>query len=229
VGALRDLKKAKVVVSQSEWNARRMKMFGFIPMFYEPSYSCVDQWERVPFDSGAFHTFEGSQDLFRDGPVKLLPTPGHTPGHLSAVTEMEGYQLLITGDCLYTLRHLATQQVQAVRLSKKMGDQQADSINRIAGLKRVLPGLVLVPGHDHTDYQWKHVVPYLSKGELREDERHALSDYESRLFKAGWILQPGDLPRFQPDVKGGKVGTVSEPMQPKAPSRDLQPTGITAT
>jgi glyoxylase-like metal-dependent hydrolase (beta-lactamase superfamily II) len=212
VGALRDLKKAKVVVSQSEWNARRMKLFGFIPMFYEPSYACVEQWERVAFDSGAFHTFDRSQDLFRDGSIKLLPTPGHTPGHLSAVVEMGGYQLLITGDCLYTLRHLATKQVQAVRMSKQMGDQQVDSIERIARLKRVLPGLLLVPGHDHTDYQWKHLVPYLSKGGLTEDERRALSDYESRLFNGGWMLEPARLPQFQPDKKGGRIGAVSEPI-----------------
>jgi N-acyl homoserine lactone hydrolase len=88
VGGLRDLPKAKVVVSQAEWDARRMKLFGFIPMFYEPSYAAVKEWERVSFDSGAFHTFERSQDLFRDGTVRLLPIPGHTPGHACALLEM---------------------------------------------------------------------------------------------------------------------------------------------
>ena len=212
VGNLRALTRAKVVVSKTEWNARRMKLFGFIPMFYEPSYSSVEQWERVLFDSGSFHTFDRSQDLFRDESVKLLPTPGHTPGHTSALIEMEGYQLLITGDCLYTLRHLATQQLQAVRFNKRMGDQQVDSIKRIAGLKRVLPGLHLLLGHDHTDYQWKHIVPYLSKGGLTEDERKALSEYESRLFGSASELWPDDLPQFQPDKNGGRVGTVSEPV-----------------
>ena len=42
VGGLRDLPKAKVVVSQAEWDARYTKMFGFIPMFYEPSYGGVE-------------------------------------------------------------------------------------------------------------------------------------------------------------------------------------------
>jgi glyoxylase-like metal-dependent hydrolase (beta-lactamase superfamily II) len=212
VGGLRDVPRAKVVIAKTEWNARRMKLFGFIPMLYEPSYSSVEQWERVLFDSGAFHTFDRSQDLFRDGSVTLLPTPGHTPGHTSAVIEMGGYQLLITGDCLYTLRHLATTHLQAVRFSKRMGDEQVDSIKRIAGLRRLLPGLHLLPGHDHTDYQWKHLVPYLAKGWLTEDERRALSDYESSVFDSGWTLRPDGVPHFQPDKNGGPVGTVSEPM-----------------
>ena len=185
-------------------------MFGFIPMFYEPSYSSVEHWEMVAFDSGAFHTFDRSQDLFRDGSVRLLPTPGHTPGHTSALIEMGGYQLLITGDCLYTLRHLATKQLQAVRLSTAMGDEQVDSIDRIARLRRLLPGLHLLPGHDHTDYQWQHLVPYLAKGWLTEDEQHALVEYESNLFDSSWALRPGSLPQFQ--RKEGGVGTVSEPM-----------------
>jgi len=211
VGGLRDLTKAKVVVSKAEWDARRVKMFGFIPMFYEPSFGFVEHWERVSFDSGAFHTFDRSQDLFRDGTVRPLPTPGHTPGHTCTLVEMGGYQLLITGDCLYTLRHLATEQVQAFRLSQKTGDEQVASIKKIAGLKRLLPGLHLLVGHDHTEYQWKRLAPSLSKGWLNEDERPALSVYESSLFDNDWKLRPGAMPQFQRDVNGGVVGTVSEP------------------
>ncbi len=211
VGNLREVKKARVVVAATEWNARRMRMFGFIPMYYAPSYRCVEHWERIGFDSGAFHSFERSQDLFRDGSVILLPTPGHTPGHLSALVQMQDYQLLITGDCLYTLRHLATRQTQAVRMSKAMGDQQVDSIRRVAALRRVMPGLHLVPGHDHTDYQWKHLVPFLSKGQLTADDRRALREYESGMFEGDGMLKPGALPRFIPDPKGGRVGSVSEP------------------
>ena len=199
------------MVSQSEWDARRVKLFGFIPMFYEPSYAGVTEWERVSFNSGAFHTFERSHDLFRDGTVRLLPTPGHTPGHACAMLEMGDYQLLVTGDCLYTLRHLASAQIQAVRFSRASGDQQAESIRKIAGLRRLLPGLHLVVGHDHTDYQRSFLAPYLSKGFLSEEDRRALSAYEARLFDGDGRLRPDALPRFQPGAGGGPVGTVSEP------------------
>ncbi len=209
VGGLRDIPRARVVVSQAEWDARYTKMFGFIPMFYAPSYGSVAQWRRVSFDSGAFHTFERSQDLFDDGSVRLLPTPGHTPGHACALIDMGAYQLMVTGDCLYTLRHLATDQVQAFRLSNSTGAEQVESIQKIAGLQRLLPGLHLLVGHDHTEYQWKHLAPYLAKGWLTEDERRSMSAYQSGLFAQG-RLRAEALPRFLPDGKG-PVGTVSEP------------------
>jgi N-acyl homoserine lactone hydrolase len=211
VGGLRDLPKAKVVLSHAEWDARRTKMFGFIPMFYEPSYGSVEHWERVTFESGAFHTFDRSHDLFGDGTVRLLPTPGHTPGHTCALVEMGGYQLMVTGDCLYTLRHLATDQVQAFRLSTETGNEQVESIRKIAGLRSLLPGLHLLVGHDHTEYQWKHLVPYLSKGSLTEDERHALSQYQSSLFDGDGTLRASAMPQFVRGSDAGPVGTVSEP------------------
>jgi len=211
VGGLRYLPKAKVVVSEAEWNAKRMKMFGFIPMFYEPSFSAVEHWERVRFESGAFHTFDRSHDLLGDGSVRLLPTPGHTPGHTCALIEMGGYQLMVTGDCLYTLRHLATAQVQAFRISKTTGEEQVESIKRIAQLRRVLPGLHLLVGHDHTEYQWTYLSRCLSKGWLSEDERRALSDYQSSLFESDGTLRANALPYFQRAKDSGSVGTVSEP------------------
>jgi N-acyl homoserine lactone hydrolase len=211
VGGLRDVPKARVVVSQSEWNARFVKMFGFIPMFYQPSFGMIEQWERVSFESGAFHSFDRSHDLIGDGSVRLLPTPGHTPGHTCALIEMGGYQLMVTGDCLYTLRHLATDQVQAFRLNEATGNEQVESIARIAGLRKVLPGLHLLVGHDHTDYQWKHLLPHLAKGFLTEDERRAMSEYEAGLFGRDGKLRADNLPRFQPGAGGAPVGTVSEP------------------
>jgi glyoxylase-like metal-dependent hydrolase (beta-lactamase superfamily II) len=186
-------------------------MFGFIPMFYEPSYASVERWQRVSFESGAFHTFDRSQDLFGDGSVRLLPTPGHTPGHTCALIEMGGYQLMVTGDCIYTLRHLATRQVQAFRLTEQTGEEQVRSIRRIAELKRLLPGLHLLVGHDHTAYQWRHLAPQLSKGWLSEDERRALSQYESGMFESDGTLRADAVPRFVRGADAGVVGTVTEP------------------
>jgi hypothetical protein len=107
--------------------------------------------------------------------------------------------------------YLATDQVQAVRFNKRTGAQQVDSIRRIGGLRRLLPGLHLLVGHDHTDCQASYLGPYLAKGWLSDEERRALSEYESSLFGPDGALRPAALPRFEPGANGAAVGTVNEP------------------
>lgn len=72
-----------------------------------------------------------SQDLLGDGSIILLPTPGHAEGHLCVLVQMEAYQLLLAGDILYTLRHLAVDEVRAITVGKKMKQQQDSSEARL--------------------------------------------------------------------------------------------------
>lgn len=39
--------------------------------------------------------------------VRLIPTPGHTPGHVSVLIESEGHTALITGDAIHTPLQIA--------------------------------------------------------------------------------------------------------------------------
>ena len=55
-------------------------------------------------------------------------------------------------------------------------------------------------------------MPPLAKGALTAEERRALSAYESRLFDHEWTLRRDALPQFQPDPRGGVVGTVGKPV-----------------
>jgi len=90
------------------------------------------------------------------------------------------------------------------------GLEQVRSIRRIADLRKVLPGLHLLVGHDHTAYQSKLLAPALAKGWLSDEERRALSDYAAHLFVGDVSLRPDALPCFEPDPGGGPVGSVSE-------------------
>jgi hypothetical protein len=110
--------------------------------------------------------------------------------------------------CLYTLRHLANDDVQAFGAGDWVPNQNA-SIKRIAELKRRLPDLVLVPGHDHTPYQFEHLVPGLAKGHLTAEERVAIRDYERAVFTPGGRLRPEATPSFIPGKPPDYVGQVS--------------------
>lgn len=50
--------------------------------------------------------FEEAYDLFNDGVIQIYPTPGHTPGHLSVIINMQSKSMLLTSDCCYTEENL---------------------------------------------------------------------------------------------------------------------------
>jgi N-acyl homoserine lactone hydrolase len=208
IGGLSYLPESEVVMSRDEWDNRGWKLFGFVPMVYKGSLPPSESVTPVDFTSGPFENFANSYDLTTDGTVTLLPTPGHSPGHLSVLIQLDGYQLLITGDCLYTLRHLANDDVQAFGAAQMVPDQNA-AIKRIAELKRRLPDLVLVPGHDHTAYQFEHLIPGLAKGHLTAAERAAIRDFESSVFTPEGRLRSEAQPRYLPGHPPGYVGQVS--------------------
>ncbi|QBD77355.1 N-acyl homoserine lactonase family protein [Ktedonosporobacter rubrisoli] len=208
IGGLPAVPQAKLVVSQVEWNA---KLLGpFFPLAKAPTL-VGRKPELVAFSSGPYQSFERSQDLLGDESILLLPTPGHSPGHLSVLIRMEGYAVLIVGDTLYTLRHLAVDQVRAIMLSKSAQHQQLASIRQIQRLRQAEPDLLIAPMHDHTAYLSRYLEPGLSAGDLSLKARQAIKAYEARMFEQGYHLVPDALPHFLPPADEGRVGTVTEP------------------
>ncbi len=175
LGELRLLPQARVVLSRREWDAKNLGIFLFRE--WSPSYAgAVKSPELISYSSGPCHKFAASHDLLGDGSIVLLPTPGHAEGHLGVLVQMEGYQLLLSGDVLYTLRHLAVDEVRAITLSKKMQQGLISSMPSIQQLREALPGMVLAPPHDHTAYMSRYLEPFLADGGLSLEERQAIKD-----------------------------------------------------
>ncbi|HET7275173.1 MAG TPA: N-acyl homoserine lactonase family protein [Longimicrobiaceae bacterium] len=208
LGGLREVPQARVVLSLDAWNSKNLGVFSWRE--WSPSFTFATA-EVITFSSGPFHSFDSSQDLLGDGSIILLPTPGHADGHLSVLVRMAGYELLITGDVIYTLRHLDFEQVRQIMLGKRMREQQIDSIRRIRRLREVLPGTVVLPSHDHTTYQSRLLEIFLADGELSDQERQEIATYEARLFTENWHLAPAALPHFVEAQDSGNVGSVAEP------------------
>ncbi len=207
VGELAAFPHASVLLPAEEWRHRRQRLFGLIPIYYEPSYEVVRRWRFAELASGSYRGFSASENLFGDESLVLVPTPGHTLGHASLIVRMEGYRILLAADALYTLRHLAVDTVQPITFSPKGRALYEGSIRRIQRLKREMPDLVIVPTHDHTDYQFDLVRPALEKGQLSERDRERILAYEEEVFDADFRLR-GALPVFVPPPKGRKVGSV---------------------
>jgi glyoxylase-like metal-dependent hydrolase (beta-lactamase superfamily II) len=68
-------------------------------------------WRLLDYDAeevGSHETFGRTLDLFGDGSVHLLSTPGHSSGHQSVLLRLAVGQALLLGDAAYTLDGLGS-------------------------------------------------------------------------------------------------------------------------
>jgi glyoxylase-like metal-dependent hydrolase (beta-lactamase superfamily II) len=73
---------------------------------------------------------EGDKDLFGDGSVTVLSTPGHTPGHQSLLVHLArtGY-VVLSGDAVHFQSNWDNRQVPSFNADK---DQSLASMEKIA-------------------------------------------------------------------------------------------------
>jgi N-acyl homoserine lactone hydrolase len=88
---------ATFLVESREWDAAQRG--GLLQGYHGPHLDPALGWRTIDVPHEA--------DLFGDGSVMLLHTPGHTPGHLSLLLRLEsGERLLVCADAAYAKRTL---------------------------------------------------------------------------------------------------------------------------
>jgi N-acyl homoserine lactone hydrolase len=106
------------------------------------------RWRAVDYSAAPAHQhgpFERTIDLFGDGSVRLLSTPGHTPGHQSVLLRLADRRVLLAGDAAYTRRTLSGQVRPLLVADPRRFRDSLERINRYAADR---PGTLVVPGHD---------------------------------------------------------------------------------
>ena len=104
-----------------------------------------------------YREIDGEHDVFGDGSVVLLPTPGHTPGHQSLwIRPAPGVQFVLTADACYTQEHL-----ERMVLPSAVHDapEMTRSMQRLRDL-RERQSAQLLYGHDAA--QWR-ALPHAPK------------------------------------------------------------------
>jgi N-acyl homoserine lactone hydrolase len=190
VGELGRFPEATVHVSALEWNDRAR-------VSYEPSFASMGTLDAFEYDSGALHPFAASKDLLGDGTIVLLPTPGHTLGHTSVLVTLGDHHALVTGDAVYTLRHLDAQSVASFNYFGEAGLRTyQDSVRRLAELDATLPDLVVVPAHDPFAYGTDLLLAAFADGRLDRAERERLRAHRDALYDPAGRLLPAARPRW---------------------------------
>jgi glyoxylase-like metal-dependent hydrolase (beta-lactamase superfamily II) len=181
-GGLRHLSGATVVLDRRDWDEG---------VLYPYSFDLVrDRLDFPAFDSGPFETFPQSQDYFGDGSVILLPTPGHSPGHMCVLVRMDHGSVLFMGDTLYTLPHLAVDDVRQMTIGGTATDDQVEAARRIQHLLAAEPGTVPLFAHDNTPYQSDLVGSVFAQGRPDAAGFRRLREHMNTVLTPDWRLRP---------------------------------------
>ncbi|MGI8513028.1 MAG: N-acyl homoserine lactonase family protein [Solirubrobacteraceae bacterium] len=142
-GGLAHFPNTEIVMSAQEASMARSRtgpvngyLNGHYPAWLHPR---TIEWESDPWE-----VFDASVPLARDGAVRLVPTPGHTKGHLSVVVEQSDHLVLLTGDAAYSEAALFAGVVDGVAQDEKAHRRSTALLRELCARHRV----VVAPSHD---------------------------------------------------------------------------------
>lgn len=145
-GGMPLLANAEFVIGRREWRAvteQNPLKVGAVGDHLPPD----DRVRQIDFEAdGVPHgPFSSTVDLFGDGSIRLISTPGHNPGHLSVLVERADTPVLIVGDAAYTSESIRDQKLPL------MTDDEGRYRRSLAEIKAYAdaePDAVVVPTHD---------------------------------------------------------------------------------
>ena len=124
---------ATMLVQRGEWEAGM-----------DADLAARHGYNQRDFDLGhKVRLLHGEHDVFGDGSVICLPTPGHTAGHQSLRVRLEGGDVVLAADACYFCQTLRER-----RLPRYVHDREAmlASLDRLAALEQA--GARIFFGHD---------------------------------------------------------------------------------
>ena len=142
-----DFPDARVLIDRTEWRsaqARSGPLHGYLRRQF-PAPARIDLFDSQGPATEPWSVFARTLDLFGDGSVRLVATPGHSPGHVSLVLRLRDRFALIAGDALYAMRTL-----REGHHPWELGDARRYHVSfaAIAAFAREHPQALIMPGHD---------------------------------------------------------------------------------
>ena len=147
-GGLHHFPQSEILVSHNEYQLAKGftgRLRGYLPNRW-PSWFNP---KPVSFQPMPFGSFDRSCSVTRDGKVVIVPTPGHTPGHVSVIVVIDDVSYFLAGDASYTQQALLEQKVDGVSPSKA---EALRTLERILAYAKNRP-TVYLPSHDPESIQ----------------------------------------------------------------------------
>jgi glyoxylase-like metal-dependent hydrolase (beta-lactamase superfamily II) len=142
-GGLHHFPDTEILVSGSDYRLASGfsgRLLGYLPHRWPEWFSPTP----VAFEPESFGTFDQAYKITKSGDVIIVPTPGHTPGHMSVLVKSEDVIFFLAGDTSYSQKLLIKRVPDGV---SPRASVTLDTMDRILALARTEP-LVYLPSHD---------------------------------------------------------------------------------
>lgn len=139
---------AQFVLSATEWEAATTGRLPLLRGYHPNHYDYAFDYATVDFDTDlveSYGPFGRSFDLFGDGSVRLIYTPGHSAGHTSVILRLPRRDFVIVADAAYDWKQLHGEGEPLM-----MADEHnwRRSLRELQAYRRTYPYALMVPGHD---------------------------------------------------------------------------------
>jgi N-acyl homoserine lactone hydrolase len=142
-GGLHQFPRTEILVSGVDYRLASGlggRMRGFLPNRWPEWFSTM----LIALEPESFGPFEESYKVTQAGDVLIVPTPGHTSGHISVVVNTDDVTYFLAGDTSYSESLLIKRTPDGVSPRASVA---IDTMDRILGLADSRP-LVYLPTHD---------------------------------------------------------------------------------
>jgi N-acyl homoserine lactone hydrolase len=149
--AIVDFPDATFLLSDVEWEAAAEggQRQGYMKSQFDHGFD----YRLLDFDSDAANSFSGfarSLDVFGDGSVRVLFTPGHTLGHMSVALQTAKGEVLVAGDAIFMHRTLDEEHLPFALPDEHLFRR---SLRELKQYRKETPDSLIIPGHDWEAWQ----------------------------------------------------------------------------
>lgn len=151
-GGLYHFPNSDILVSQTDYQAAQGilgQLRGYLPQHWTSWFHPTE----IEFRNKKYGPFTQSFPVTEDGSVTVVPTPGHTPGHISVVADTGNHKVFLAGDTSYNQKLLLKLQPDGVSPDTKHLLETQKHILKMAEQYQ----MVYLPSHDpHSASRLEH-------------------------------------------------------------------------
>jgi N-acyl homoserine lactone hydrolase len=148
IGGVREIPHAELLVSAEEWRSLHRPLAEARGLLRHHIEVPGLKWSPVEFtalEDPRLAPFTTGRDVFGDGSLVLLPTPGHTYGSMSMLVRCQGATpLLLAGDLTYDLDAFEQGQAGGVGSRRRLHTTHES----VLALRANNPGMQVLAAHD---------------------------------------------------------------------------------